>query len=354
MFTKLSPCLLWAALVFSAEARLEGSASSSTGTTRNNHEHETFESRIVGGSAAERGEYPYFVSWGGCAASLIAEDVILSAAHCAGIRSDDVIVSAHQRWWGQTSGDAESRTISERRIHPQYDAGTFENDFLVMKLTEPITNIKPVSINRDERIPANEGDTLTAIGFGAVFEGGWGPRLLQEVDVQYVSQDQCNLEYDGDIVENVMLCAGVPGGGKDSCQGDSGGPLVIKSANGDDIQVGVVSWGYGCGREEYSGVYSRISGAKEWIDKQVCELSENPPPGCGGVSVANSETTDESVPRAECSDSETDTFLIDDVNSMQGCSWLKGEMTDYGYLCKFVDVAVSCPDLCNICDLFEQ
>jgi len=38
-----------------------------------------------------------------------------------------------------------------------------------------------------------------------------------------------------------MICAGVPGGGKDARQGDSGGPLVV----GDQL-VDIVSWGVGC------------------------------------------------------------------------------------------------------------
>lgn len=41
-----------------------------------------------------------------------------------------------------------------------------------------------------------------------------------------------------------MLCA--LGDNKDSCQGDSGGPLVIPDVSaGGDVQVGVVSWGFG-------------------------------------------------------------------------------------------------------------
>jgi secreted trypsin-like serine protease len=227
-------------MLLGADARLDGTQAPGK---RVHHEHEVAESRIVGGNAASVGEYLYFVSWNGCAASLIAEDVILSAAHCAGIRSDNVIVGAHQKWWGQTSGDAEKRTISERRIHPEYASNTFTNDFIVMKLTDPVTHIDPVILNFDAASPT-EDETLTAIGFGSLRQGGWTPRLLQEVAVQYVSHDQCNAEYDGDIIEDVMLCAGVTGGGKDSCQGDSGGPIVRKTDEGH-IQVGVVSWGYG-------------------------------------------------------------------------------------------------------------
>ena len=59
------------------------------------------------------------------------------------------------------------------------------------------------------------------------------------------------------------------GGGKDSCQGDSGGPIVIRK-NNKHIQVGVVSWGEGCARENYPGVYARVSSAHGWIKQVVC------------------------------------------------------------------------------------
>lgn len=53
-------------------------------------------------------------------------------------------------------------------------------------------------------------------------------------------------------VTDRMICAGDPG--KDSCQGDSGGPLVSGGK-----QVGIVSWGLGCARSGYPGVYTRVA-----------------------------------------------------------------------------------------------
>ena len=64
---------------------------------------------------------------------------------------------------------------------------------------------------------------------------------------------------------------GLPEGGKDSCQGDSGGPIVKIDENGDHIQCGVVSWGYGCADMAYPGVYARVSSAIPWIKSVACD-----------------------------------------------------------------------------------
>jgi hypothetical protein len=66
----------------------------------------------------------------------------------------------------------------------------------------------------------------------------------------------------------------VPSGGADACQGDSGGPLFAPAAAAGgaaaaDTQFGVVSFGSGCGRKGFPGVYTDVRAYGGWIQQQI-------------------------------------------------------------------------------------
>lgn len=56
-----------------------------------------------------------------------------------------------------------------------------------------------------------------------------------------------------------------------SIQGDGGGPLFCPSKEDPNryIQVGIVSWGIGCGGDQIPAVYSSVSFFRKWIEDQL-------------------------------------------------------------------------------------
>merc|ERR1711971_1052166 len=112
------------------------------------------------------------------------------------------------------------------------------------------------------------GSMATVTGWGTTSEGGLGlPNVLHKVTLPVVSDEDCNAAYGaaGYAVEDSMICAGLAEGGKDSCQGDSGGPFFSNESPETRELLGVVSWGIGCGRAGYPGVYTEVSYFVEWI-----------------------------------------------------------------------------------------
>jgi trypsin len=94
------------------------------------------------------------------------------------------------------------------------------------------------------------------------------PVRLREVEVDWVDNPSCNAAFAGTkpatAIADTEFCAFEKGTNKDTCQGDSGGPMVVRDESGAFVQVGVVSWGSGCGSTT-PGVYARVAAFKDWI-----------------------------------------------------------------------------------------
>lgn len=56
-----------------------------------------------------------------------------------------------------------------------------------------------------------------------------------------------------------------------SPQGDAGGPLACREPSGRWVLTGVTSWGYGCGRPHFPGVYTRVTAVRGWITQNIQE-----------------------------------------------------------------------------------
>jgi secreted trypsin-like serine protease len=218
---------------------------------------------IVGGIEVTIGRKTYVSglrsSAGGrsfCGGSLITPKHVLTAAHCM-VGITNVAVGTH---YLSGTSDGEQLKVVKQTRHPKYNSNTNSWDFLVLELEKP-SKFAPVALAKADGSDFVVGATSTAMGWGTTSEGGSQSNVLRRVNLKIIDNKTCSKNLD---VDTTMLCAGGQLN-KDSCQGDSGGPLVVEKSGGD-VLIGAVSWGIGCGRLNYPGVYARVSVARTWID----------------------------------------------------------------------------------------
>uniref|UniRef100_A0A1A9WXH1 Phenoloxidase-activating factor 2 n=1 Tax=Glossina brevipalpis TaxID=37001 RepID=A0A1A9WXH1_9MUSC len=240
--------------------------------------------RIVGGSNASPYEFPWIVvlfksGRQFCGGSLITNDHILTAAHCvARMNSWDVAaLTAHLGDYNiRTDFEVQHTTRRIKRVvrHKGFDYNTLHNDIAILTLDKPVRfshEIQPICLpsSPSQQTRNYSGQLGIVAGWGSLRENGPQPAVLQKVKVPIWTNTLCAQKYGraapGGII-NSMICAGQAT--KDSCSGDSGGPLIVNEA-GRYVQVGIVSWGIGCGKGQYPGVYTRVTSLLSWIYKNL-------------------------------------------------------------------------------------
>jgi hypothetical protein len=164
----LSKVLLFSAVASASSTSLRGSNNNKhrsmvVGSTTNDDDerHLLFEhTRIINGNKAVEDRYSYAVSLQDdvghfCGGSLIAPDVVLSAAHCAA-GEYKAVIGRHSL----QDTDGEEMTIKVEMMHPEYSIDTTDNDFMLLFLEKSVTvNADMITVSPDI-IPAGVDATV--------------------------------------------------------------------------------------------------------------------------------------------------------------------------------------------------
>ncbi|XP_034934878.1 uncharacterized protein [Chelonus insularis] len=216
-----------------------------------------------------------------CGGSLIHVRAVLSATHCVlnSSRQKGTIVARVGEY--NTLATNESAPFQEAEIqaivtHPQYYSGGLYNDIAVLILQTPVNyavNVVPICLP-EKTTMFNAGTRCLASGWGKDGFDGKYQKVLQKIDLPIIDRNEClNRLRDTRLgkyfqLHSSFMCAGGEES-KDTCTGDGGGPLVCSTPTGQFIQVGIVSWGIGCGESNVPAVYVNVAPFRSWIDQQL-------------------------------------------------------------------------------------
>ncbi|KAI9920488.1 hypothetical protein PsorP6_015740 [Peronosclerospora sorghi] len=250
---KVLSVLLFASVVIDAVAGLLGGTIVKSGTKR-----------YVAGlrQTNDPNSLDYFTFCGGV---LITPTHVLTSAACTYLfPTNYVAIGAHSLG---TKGDGVEIKVVKVTTHPQFNPNITGYDIAVLEL-DGFTTIEPIKLPTPTDV--RTGMWIAAMGWGVTGPEGKASPELRRLSQQVVTNDACRKALDFDIQQD-QLCAGGEEN-KSTCTGDTGGPAILEhntASDSDDVLIGLVSGGRGCGVKGLPTVYTRVPNLLDWIKQQT-------------------------------------------------------------------------------------
>ncbi|XP_022120271.2 phenoloxidase-activating enzyme 1 isoform X2 [Pieris rapae] len=252
--------------------------------------------RIFGGIIADLDEFPWMALLGyrtkndkvtyQCGGVLFNHRYVLTAAHCVTGQILTVVGKLERVRLGEydTQTDLDcladdcAEPVQEILVQAAYPHSGFSDsdnsrpdDIALVRLTKRARYsdfVSPICLPDYQQPLPPVGDEVLVAGWGKTLEGKSSP-VKVKLSIPMFDKRECVNKYATlkAYLRDKQLCAGGIFA-KDSCKGDSGGPLMKRTG---DIwtSIGVVSFGYGCGRDGWPGVYSSVASYMDWIQDKL-------------------------------------------------------------------------------------
>lgn len=251
----------------------------------------------------------------GCGGVLIANRIVVTAAHCVSevagdLRNVTVLGGTRRLSNDRRRSSGVSVRVAEAIVHPHFNPsfeGGMDHDVAVLRLARRIPGTQPVALvgaaeaatwgdgaglKGGARV-AGWGLTTPVVDYDAIFEsdevdpGLETQQVLQETTISLMADRFCGSSDSGmgqdaaRFDRRTMLCGGTPdtirGDASDrrgACHGDSGGPLLVSGPDGRSRLVGLVSWGPSAGGPcNRLSVFTRVAALRGWIADTADSLS---------------------------------------------------------------------------------
>ncbi|CAH1636847.1 unnamed protein product [Spodoptera littoralis] len=237
-------------------------------------------SRIIGGSHAALGQFPYQVGLlteyprgvSVASAVLISARRVLTAAHnindaVLSVTRINVVLGSITLFTGGTRLVSTSFVLHDNWTPP------VRNDIAIINLPQavPFTSIlSPIALPSGALLNENfVGEIAIASGYGLTSQFGGIPanQQLSFVLLPVISNNECIQSFGSTILSSNICTSGA--GNRGICTGDSGGPLAIVR-NNRLVLIGITSFSStrGCEAGQPSG-FARVTSFMSWINRHL-------------------------------------------------------------------------------------